>query len=896
MRIRTKLLLGFGVMLLLISALAGIGIYRLTQLSHSMDEIYYNRYMKLDMAYSIRGNITVASRSLLNLILNDPDLDKAKEIKNANDSIELASKEFVKLIKTSPDSWESEQIRGLIEMGKKFIAYKDQVIKFVTSNQPEKALQVRKEMGIASQTELFDKLDQLVKLQQTGINEAYNSSAQTNNTAIRCLKILLIGGLLLGLGIMLWIIVSISNGLNRVVKVLSNYSAGNFEIASRIQVVSKDEIGEVSNAFNSMADELEKKRAQELDYNRFNDEQTWLKSNVSQMTTMLQSTNDLKTMAQMFMSEVAGMIGMKCGCFYLNEVRAKEKQLQLYGMYAFKHLNELQKIIYFGEGLVGQCALDQKAILIKEIPEEYMKIHSSLGSFSPTSLFIYPVLFENKLVAVLEMATLFAFTSLQLTLLDQLSVALSVTINRIQGRNRVDELLRISQALTDELQAQSEELLLQQNELKDSNKLLEEQILRTEQINKQIVKTKTILEQQTHQLAASSKYKSEFLAKMSHELRTPLNSMLILSQLLAENKEGNLLPKQIEFAQTVHSSGSDLMHLIDEILDLSKVEAGKIEITPELMSLNQLKEDIDRNFMMIAKKKNLLFEVQLDNSLPPTIYTDSYRVEQILNNLLSNAFKFTEHGSVVLSISRSEKYITFSVSDTGIGIPPDKLQVIFEAFQQEDGTTSRKYGGTGLGLSISKEFARLLGGKIEMVSEKGAGSTFTLLLPEYYIEVLEPNDISSGYLEAASSMNSVEDTAAEIIDNRSSTEKALFDGKKVLLVDDDIRNIFALSSVLESYNMKIVFAENGRQALQIVEEQTDFDLILMDLMMPEMDGYETIKLLREQSQYAEIPIIALTANAMNMEREKSIEVGASGYIAKPIHIEQLLILMSEKLR
>jgi two-component system chemotaxis sensor kinase CheA len=896
MRIRTKLLLGFGIMLLLTSSLAGIGMYRLTQVSHAMDEIYLNRYMKVNMAYSIRGNITIASRSLLNLVLNDPDVDKAKEIKSANESFQLANDEFVKLMKTSPDGWESLLIQGIVGSGKQFIVYKDEVIKLVTSNQMDKALQVRKEIGISSQTELVSQLDDLVKLQQSGIDQAYQSSNETNRAAIRFLEILLIVGLSLGLGIMLWIIFSISNGLNRVVKVLSNYSAGNFNIASRIQVVSKDEIGEVSKAFNSMADELETKRAHELEYNRFNDEQTWLKSNVSQMSNMLQSTNDLRTMAQMFMSEVASMIGINCGCFYLNEFGAKEQQLQLYGSYAFKDLNEPQKIVYFGEGLVGQCALDQKAILIKEIPEEYLKIHSSLGSISPTSLFIYPVLFEDNLVAVLEMATLFEFTPLQLTLLDQLSGTLSVTINRIQGRNRVDELLRISQTLTEELQAQSEELLLQQEELKDSNKLMEEHIVRTEQINKQIVKTKTILEQQTHQLAASSKYKSEFLAKMSHELRTPLNSMLILSQLLAENKEGNLLPKQIEFAQTVYSSGSDLMHQIDEILDLSKAEAGKIEITPEIMSLNQLTEDINRNFMMVAKKKNLLFEVHLDSSLPPTVYTDSYRLEQILNNLLSNAFKFTEHGSVILSISQSGKYITFAISDTGVGIPPDKLQVIFEAFQQENGMTSRKYGGTGLGLSISKEFARLLGGRIEIVSEKGAGSTFTLYLPEYDLEAIEPDNLSRGYLEASSTINMIDANADEIIDNRSSMERAPFEGKKVLLVDDDIRNIFALSSVLESYNMQVVFAENGRQALQVMAEKKDFDLILMDLMMPEMDGYEAIKLLRAQSQYAEIPIIALTANAMNLEREKSIEVGASGYIAKPIHIEELLILISEKLR
>jgi two-component system chemotaxis sensor kinase CheA len=896
MRIRTKLLLGFGIMLLLTCCLAGIGMYRLAQLSKSMDQIYLNDYTKLNLAYSIRGSVSTSSRSILNLILNDPDMNKQQEIQTANQSIEAASKDFVKLVNNSPGSWETKLVQELIEVGKKYISYKNQVISYVTANEPDKAYQVRKDLGISTQLELNAKLDELVAFQKAGVKEAYDLSLQRNKMAIDSLKFLLIVGLLLGFGIMLWIIISISSGLNRVIKVLSNYSAGNFDNALRIQVVSKDEIGEVSKAFNSMAGELEKKRAQELEYNRFNDEQSWIQSNVAQMTNLLQNTNDLKTMAQLFMSEVADMIDMKCGCLYLNELRAKQKQLQLYGTYAFENLDEPPKIIHFGEGLVGQCALDEKAILIKEIPDEYMKVHSSLGSITPKSLFIYPVFFENKLVAVLEMASLIEFTSLQLTLLDQLSSTLSVTINRIHGRNRVDELLRISQALTEELQAQSEELLLQQNELKDSNKLLEEQILRTEQINKQIVKTKLILEQQTHQLAASSRYKSEFLAKMSHELRTPLNSMLILSQLLAENKEGNLLPKQIEFAQTVHSSGSDLMHLIDEILDLSKVEAGKIEIVPEPMSLTHLKEDIHRNFINLAKKQNLSFEVQLDPSLPPTIYTDSYRVEQILNNFLSNAFKFTQQGSVKLFISQTEDYITFAVSDTGIGIPADKLQVIFEAFQQENGTTSRKYGGTGLGLSISKELARLLGGRIEIASEKGAGSKFTLYLPEYYMEVLEPKDISNGYLEASSSFDRIVEASEGIIDNRSLTTTAPFNEKKILLVDDDIRNIFALSSVLESYNMKIVFAENGQQAIEIMEEQSDFDLVLMDLMMPEMDGYESMRLIRARPQYAEIPIIALSANAMDTDREESLEAGASGYITKPIHIEELLMLMSEKLK
>lgn len=896
MKIRTKLLIGFGAMLLLMSVLAAIGINRLYHLNAAMDEIYLNRYAKVSLAYAIRGNVSTTSRNLLNLILNDPETDKAKEMSSANAALEAAGKDFTQIYQTSPDAAENKLMQELIAIGKQYIEYKENIMRFSANNQLEEASAYRKKSGIAVQLSLNAKLDELVKFQEGQVAQAYKKSSDMNNVAIQFLKALLGCGLLLGLAIMIWIISSISNGLNRVVRVIANYSRGDFEMGSRIQVISNDEIGEVAAAFNSMADEIEQKRMIELEYNRSKDEQTWLKTNVAHMTTLFQSANEHKAVVQTFMNEVASMIDMTCGSFYLNEVKGYERVLNLCGVYACKQMDSIPKSIDYGEGLVGQCALDEKIVLLKEIPQNYIQVHSSLGSIPPSTLLIYPVLYEGKLIAVIEMATLFEFTPLQMTLLEQLSTALGISINSIQDRTRVEELLRISQELTEELQAQSEELLTQQMELKDSNKQLEAQFLQTEQINKQIEKTKSILEQQTIQLAASSYYKSEFLANMSHELRTPLNSMLILSQLLAENKEGNLTPKQVEFAYTIHSSGSDLIRLIDEILDLSKVEAGKIEITPEPMQLSILQEDMQRRFMMLAKKKNLIYDVQLDSSLPETIYTDSFRLEQILNNLLSNAFKFTEQGQVILYISRVDQFFAFTVSDTGIGIPQDKRQMIFEAFQQENGSTSRKYGGTGLGLSISREIARLLGGKIEIDSQKGMGSTFTLYLPEHYVEVAEAAFASIPYGEAAAiSKEGITAPYERIIVHHPSLETHPLEGKKILLVDDDIRNIFALSSVLEDYKMRVIFAENGRQAIEKMEQQPDIDLILMDIMMPDLDGYETIKLLREQSRFALIPIIALTANALSKDRELCIEAGANDYISKPINIELLLSLMAEKL-
>ncbi|MDB5053909.1 MAG: histidine kinase [Bacilli bacterium] len=920
MKIRTRLLLGFGAMLLLMSALAGIGINRLSLLSGSMDELYQNRYAKVKLAYNIRVNVTDASRSLMNLMMNDPATDVVKETENANQSINKAGTDFIQLGKISQDASEKKLITDLTTIGKSYFDYKEQILKFIASNQINAAYELRKNQGSALQTSLFAQLDQLVAFHEQAMNQAYNSSIAKNKDAVKLLTCLLIAGLLLGLGIMVWILFSLSNGLNRVVKVLSKFSNGDFGVASRIHVISKDEIGEVAQAFNSMAEEIENKSTREKEYNRSREEQTWLKSNVAQMTTVLQSVGDLREVAQTFLREVAAMIQVNCGSFYLNEMHGNERLLNLYGVYAYKPLNPSLESIRYGEGLIGQCALDKKAILLKDIPRDYMNVYSSLGHVTPANLLLYPVLFEGELVAVIELASLFEFTSVQLTLLDQLSVTLGITINSISGRKRVEELLRISQALTDELQAQSEELLVQQNELKDSNELLRTQtkrLLNSEELlqkqQEELQESNEQLIKKSQQLASSSKYKSEFLANMSHELRTPLNSMLILSQLLVENKDGNMLPKQIEFAHAIHTSGSDLIRLIDEILDLSKVEAGKIEIMPELVELSDLKENISRSFIFLANKKNLSFNIHVDDEVPPNLYIDSYRVEQILNNLLSNAFKFTKQGGVTLAIAlasdhelkkvglkqKAKVVIAFSVTDTGIGIPEEKLDMIFEAFQQENGTTSRKFGGTGLGLSISRELARLMSGKIGVTSDKGVGSTFTLYLPEIYWDnsagnIYEINREAAASKEAMVFLEDIMDDRSTAV-NETASKESLFAGKKILIVEDDIRNIFALSSVFESYNMKVAFAENGQQALQIITEQEDFDLILMDIMMPEMDGYEAIKLVRSNPQFAKLPIIALTAKMKGNDREKCFEAGVSDYISKPIHIEQLLSLMCDNL-
>jgi len=521
---------------------------------------------------------------------------------------------------------------------------------------------------------------------------------------------------------------------------------------------------------------------------------------------------------------------------------------------------------------------------------------------------------------------------------------LGVVLNTIMANMRTEELLQQSQSLTQELQTQSKELQQRQEELKRSNAeleqqtqslkaseellqsqqdklqganeelqekaaLLEERNLDIETKNREIELARRGLEEKAAQLAISSKYKSEFLANMSHELRTPLNSLLILSKLLLENEQGNLSEKQLEFARTIYTAGADLLQLISDILDLSKIEAGKMEILPDLVSLADVQTYVTSTFDPIAADKGLHFKIEADAELPATIVTDEQRLQQVLRNLLSNAFKFTEEGGVTFSVQRrGAGRIAFAVADTGVGIAPDKLQVIFEAFQQADGTTSRKYGGTGLGLSISRELARALGGEIEVSSVVGEGTIFTLVLPISYPRPLAPvdEDRTDAGLQPASPLRGAP-PRAPILSAGSRTngevaavagatavaipESSPHSGKKVLIVDDDVRNLFALASLLEDRGMEIVFGETGKEALSALESHPDVDIVLMDIMMPDMDGNETIAAIRRTRGLRELPIIAVTAKALEGDRERSLSAGASDYITKPVEPEHLLSLI-----
>ncbi|HET7197160.1 MAG TPA: ATP-binding protein, partial [Burkholderiales bacterium] len=456
--------------------------------------------------------------------------------------------------------------------------------------------------------------------------------------------------------------------------------------------------------------------------------------------------------------------------------------------------------------------------------------------------------------------------------------------------------LQKSEAL---LKSKQEELRAANEQLQEKARQLSEQMHQVEFKNREIEQARSALEDKAEQLSLSSRYKSEFLANMSHELRTPLNSLLILARLLADNVGGNLTPKQVEFARTIHSSGAELLALINDILDLAKIESGTVTLNIAEERFSELADYVERTFRQMATDKALEFRVELDAALPAALETDGKRLQQIVTNLLSNAFKFTSRGSVTLKVepaasgwsaahpalSQADRVIAFSVRDTGIGIPASKQRLIFEAFQQADGTTSREYGGTGLGLSISRELARLLGGEIRVQSAPGEGSTFTLYLPLEYQPLGQPGGEVRVYPLAEASPPP--EPAPEIPVEKAPGEPALA-GRRVLVVDDDIRNVFALTSALEAHGLRVVHAESGKEAIELLERANDVDVVLMDVMMPGLDGLDTMRIIRGLEGYQSLPIVAVTAKAMIGDREKCLEAGANDYVAKPVNVELLL--------
>ncbi|MFJ6050230.1 HAMP domain-containing protein [Streptomyces sp. NPDC092307] len=741
-----------------------------------------------------------------------------------------------------------------------------------------------------------------------------------------------------------------------------------------------------------------------------NKEQDWLKGNLARISALMQGRRELDDVASLIMSELTPVVSAQHGAFFLalpaggtTEIGTEggadgSYELRMRGSYAYAG-GQMPISFRPGEGLIGAVAEEKRMILVENTPPGYLKISSGLGEAPPAHVIVLPVLFEGTVLGVIELASFTPFTQIQKDFLSQIAEMIGTSVNTISVNSKTEMLLKQSQEMTEQLRERSDELENRQKALQAANAELEEKAELLAQQNRdievkntEIEEARQVLEERAEQLAVSMRYKSEFLANMSHELRTPLNSLLILAKLLADNAEGNLSPKQVEFAETIHGAGSDLLQLINDILDLSKVEAGKMDVSPTRIALVQLVDYVEATFRPLTAEKGLDFSVRVSPELPATLHTDEQRLLQVLRNLLSNAVKFTDTGAVELVIrpagadvptaireqlleagslrEADADLIAFSVTDTGIGIAASKMLVIFEAFKQADGTTSRKYGGTGLGLSISREIARLLGGEIHAASEPGRGSTFTLYLPLHPSE-LPPQGYAPptpggargelyrrsqdggrpslpGTQAGPAAMPSVQAqptrpalSAAEPAgqgqgggaalfrrrrkaasdleprtavpgqpnvvgaeDGWGSAEDELpvvprtydFHGEKVLIVDDDVRNVFALTSVLEQHGLAVLYAENGREGIEVLEQHDDVTVVLMDIMMPEMDGYATTSAIRRMPQFAGLPIIALTAKAMKGDREKAIDSGASDYVTKPVDPDYLLSVMEQWMR
>jgi signal transduction histidine kinase/DNA-binding response OmpR family regulator/HAMP domain-containing protein len=819
------------------------------------------------------------------------------------------------------------------------------------------------------------------------------------------------------------------------------------DLTRSIAVEASGEMAALKDTINEMIRNLKEQTLK-------NAEQDWLKTNLARFSRMLQGERDLTTVSNLIMSELAPLVNAQYGVFYVTEREENETRLKLAASYGADNKGALRQEFELREGLIGQAAADRRPIVLKDVPADFIRIGSGLGHSTPANVAVLPALFEDDVKAVIELASFGEFNETHQSFLDQLMESVGIVLNTIAATMRTEGLLKQSQLLTQELQARQTELTTKQEELHATNEelqekaqLLENEKKQVEAKNIEIEMARRAVEEKAEQLALTSKYKSEFLANMSHELRTPLNSLLILSKLLADNPQGNLNEKQTEFARTIHSAGSDLLSLINDILDLSKIESGTVSIEVGDMPMSTLKQHMERTFRQLAQDKGLDFTVDFDAKLPPTVRTDEKRLQQIVLNLLSNAFKFTAHGGVTLSVKgvttgwsknhpqlrTADRAIAIAVTDTGIGIPEDKQKLIFEAFQQADGTTSRKYGGTGLGLSISREIARLLGGELQVKSKPGEGSTFTLFIPlqatavaalegatqprydnsgslppnalPAQLDVVDDRDSLGGSpfaliveddptfasilldLARESGLKGVISTAGagtlalarklqpdaitldlglsdidgfvlldllkhdpqtahipvHVISGAEQAESArrlgalgitvkpaehdelakVFSGlaaaatgkkrkkpaigandaapsprevpelagAKVLIVDDDIRNIFSLTSVLESYGVEVLHAERGRDGITILEETPGIEIALIDIMMPEMDGYETMQQIRQRPMLADLPLVAVTAKAMKGDRQKCLDAGASDYIAKPVDIELLLALM-----
>ena len=683
---------------------------------------------------------------------------------------------------------------------------------------------------------------------------------------------------------------NLTNQVRAIAEVATAVTKG--DLTRSVQVEASGEVAELKDYINTMIDNLR------LTTDR-NNEQDWLKTNLARFTGMLQGQRDLATVGRMLLSELAPLVNAQQGVIYQMEGE-ESGNMALLSAFADGADEGHPDHLHVGHGLVGQCAGEKRRMLITDVPSHAIPIRSGLFKAVPRNIIVLPVLFEDRVKAVIELASLSSFTASHLAFLEQLTSSIGIVLNSIEATMQTEGLLKQSQQLAAELQTQQTELQQTNEQLAQKAQQLAEQNVEVERKNQEIEQARRAVEEKAKELALTSKYKSEFLANMSHELRTPLNSILVLGQQLTDNPDGNLTSKQVEFARTIHGAGTDLLNLITDILDLSKIESGTVSVQAEEVFFNSLLDMIARPFRHEAESRHLNFEVQTDPNLTRSMVTDSKRLQQVLKNLLSNAFKFTEHGSVRLSVFAAEtgwsedhpvlgklaSVVAFEVTDTGIGIPPEKQRLIFEAFQQADAGTSRKYGGTGLGLAISRELAGLLGGEIQLRSMPEKGSTFTLYLPQTYVGP------STGIAttDAKASAVSTQRRASAVVSPERSNEQIPDDRENIkendailLIVEDDPHYARLLRDLSRDKGFKVLVASRGTEALELAREFHP-TAVSLDVFLPDMLGWTVLNHFKQDPSMRHIPVQMLT---MDEDRQHGLASGAFAYVNKPTSPDEL---------
>jgi signal transduction histidine kinase/CheY-like chemotaxis protein/CHASE3 domain sensor protein len=713
--------------------------------------------------------------------------------------------------------------------------------------------------------------------------------------------------------IALLVIRMIAKPVEVVTNTFKEISEGDAKLDVRLNINSNDELGEMAKYYNIFVEKLKHIISENINQN-------WLKTGQAELNEKMDGQQDLQELCSNIITFAAKYIGAQIGAIY---IRNQEDTFKLYGGYAFKRRKNFSSEIKIGEGIIGQAALEKQSILIGSVPEDYIMVGSGTGESVPKNILVVPCVYNNEVISVIEFGSFKEFTELQLQFVELVSVNIASSVYSSESRFKMKELLSKTLEQAEELQAQQEELRQNNEELEEQTKALRESesILQAQQEELRVVneeleeRTKNLelqksdisakneslkraqseIERKAVELETASKYKSEFLANMSHELRTPLNSILVLSDILASNKGiTNLSDKQLEYARTINSSGKDLLRLINDVLDLSKIEAGKMDINFEEIRIEELKLHVEHTFGAIAAKKGLELKINIEKNVPETIISDPYRIQQILNNLLSNAFKFTHKGGVEVNISRSavqyeksltidkENLISISVTDSGIGIPAEKQSLIFEAFKQSDGTTSRKYGGTGLGLSISRELANLLGGNIYLESEEGKGSTFTLIIPD---GGKTPDKISEVIIPKGKEENNPEKTIeVSKEDDSLNAFVSKAEEKTMLIIEDDKKFSGVLVDLAQNKGYSCIIAETGSLGLELAKKHRP-DAIIMDIGLPDVNGWKIIEKLKEDRDTSNIPVHVISGGEQE-EISKDME-GILGYLQKPVELADL---------